>query len=243
MSGAAPFLLEVMMFWLMNMVRKAATRMDRVTAPQRHRLKHHVCGGSIRLVRSRPQPITEEQLRAHYDELYDLQQRGILQVREITVEGRLHVFDAALVEKCRTAKRDRQTLTLRRAQLVREGRLDEARALASKALTIDQEVTMMVEDNGARDIQEAVDADLLEELVEEVIEEVAEVKAVEPEEPEAVAQEPEPEPEPVRAVPKPDFSKMNKAALLDWLYTNTGAEDGKYDSFSKKQLLKIAEDL
>ncbi len=215
------------MFWLMNMVRKAATRMDRVTAPQRHRLKHHVCGGSIRLVRSRPQSITEDQLRAHYDELYDLQQRGILQVREITVEGKLHVFDAALIEKCRTAKRDRQALTLRRTQLVREGRLDEARALTAET-PIDQEVPT-VEDS--IDIQEAVDVDLLEEVIEEV-------KAAEPEEPVAAQ-----EPEPVKAVPKPDFSKMNKAALLDWLYTNTGAEDGKYDSLSKKQLLKIAEDL
>lgn len=196
------------MFWLVSTVRHAATKLGRVTSPQRHRRKQYVCGGAMRLVPSRPQPITEAQLVKHYEELYALQQQGIVRVHKDSVEG--PVF-----------------------------RLDIKPGVEEKS--IDEEVIEAAENNGARELQEeSVDSDIAAEVVAEVAaveEPVTEAPAAE--EPAAVEEQATTSVE--EPAEKPDFTRMSKTALLEWLYANTSAKVGSYDEHSKKELIKIAE--
>ena len=69
------------------MVRDVRTRTLRATSPTRHRLKQYICDGRIRLVRKRPQLLRPDFFEEHRDELWKLQEEGILEVRVGSQEG------------------------------------------------------------------------------------------------------------------------------------------------------------
>jgi len=79
-------------FYVVNTVRSVHTRLARFQSPERHRFKQFILGGTTRLVRARPVPITEEQLEEHFEELKAKQKSGAVQVRHDTSDGPLFDF-------------------------------------------------------------------------------------------------------------------------------------------------------
>jgi hypothetical protein len=86
----------------------------------------------MRLVRNQPQPLLESQLKAYYDELNDLQDQGILQVREGALDGPAHVFREEGLKWKLACAEARVEFARAVAQLRREGRHDEAKELVMK---------------------------------------------------------------------------------------------------------------
>ena len=79
-------------FYVVNTVRSVHTRLARFQSPERHRFKQFILGGTVRLVRARPVPITEEMLLEHFKELSHKQTHGAIQVHHDTVDGPLYDF-------------------------------------------------------------------------------------------------------------------------------------------------------
>lgn len=79
-------------YYVVNTVRSVHTRLARSKAPTRHRFKQYILGGSTRLVRARPVPISDKQLLAFEDELKSKVDSGAIQIRRDTPDGPLYVF-------------------------------------------------------------------------------------------------------------------------------------------------------
>lgn len=79
-------------YYAVNTVRSIHTRLIRAKAPTRHRFKQYILGGSTRLVRARPVPITDQQLLAFEDELRAKVESGAIQIHRDTPDGPLYVF-------------------------------------------------------------------------------------------------------------------------------------------------------
>jgi len=74
-------------YYVINAVRSVHTRLARAQAPERHRFKQFILGGSVRLIRNRPVAINEEQFIAFKDELKAKVDSGAILVREGSPEG------------------------------------------------------------------------------------------------------------------------------------------------------------
>lgn len=79
-------------FYVVNTVRSIHTRLARSQSPTRHRFKQYILGGSTRLVRARPVPITDKQLFKFEDELRGKVESGAIQIHRDTPDGPLYVF-------------------------------------------------------------------------------------------------------------------------------------------------------
>lgn len=74
-------------YYVVNAVRSVHTRLARAQAPERHRFKQFILGGSVRLLRNRPVSISEEQLIAFKDELKAKVDSGAILIREGSPQG------------------------------------------------------------------------------------------------------------------------------------------------------------
>jgi len=117
-----------MRFWVVNTVRRVETRMNRAQSPLRHRFSQTICGG-IRLVRNQPHPLLVDQLKSFYDELYNHQENGILEVRENTPDGPKHDFREAGLKWRMACAAARIELAQKKAGLVKAGDVEAAKAL------------------------------------------------------------------------------------------------------------------
>jgi len=79
------------MFWIVSTVGKVRTRAQRQSSPDRHRVKHYIFNGTVRLCR-RPVPATLAQVEMYKAELSDLWKKGILEVRQGEPYGPLFEF-------------------------------------------------------------------------------------------------------------------------------------------------------
>lgn len=77
-------------YYVVSAVRSVHTRLARAQAPERHRFKQFILGGTVRLVRNRPVPITEEMLEKHSEELRQKNVSGALIVRVGSPDGPLY---------------------------------------------------------------------------------------------------------------------------------------------------------
>lgn len=82
-----------MRLFVRNTVRRQHTRGLRQTSATRHRFKQILCNGTIRLVRNRPVPISEEKVKEHWDELSSLSKAGVVEIREGGANGLLFKFE------------------------------------------------------------------------------------------------------------------------------------------------------
>lgn len=200
-----------MRFWVVNTVRRVETRMNRAQSPLRHRFSQTICG-DVRLVRNQPQPILEEQLKAFYDELYELQENGILEIREGTPDGSKHVFMEVGLEWRRACAEARVAHAKDRAALMNEGKVDEAKALILAL----PEMPAAFRFEGGLSMPAAATA----------------AKAPPP------APEPEPEPEPKEAPSAvPDMS-WTKADLVVHAARALGADPADLEGMTKRQILE-----
>ena len=78
--------------YLVSMVRSVHTRTKRASAAERTHLRQFACDGSIRLVRSRYQPLSEAWFTKYYDELWKLQESGRVEIRIGSPEGPAYKF-------------------------------------------------------------------------------------------------------------------------------------------------------
>lgn len=85
-------------YYVVNAVRSVHTRLARAQAPERHRFKQFILGGSVRLLRNRPVSITEEQFIEFKDELKAKVDNGAILVREGSPYGPLANMDVKEVE-------------------------------------------------------------------------------------------------------------------------------------------------
>lgn len=81
-----------MNYFLVNAVSKRRTKMARKAGPAPQKYSQRFLGGSVRLTRGRHHPITEEQLKAHWDELEAKQRAGAVEVRVGTPMGPIFDF-------------------------------------------------------------------------------------------------------------------------------------------------------
>lgn len=79
-------------YYVVSTVRSVHTRLTRFQSPVRGRFKQYILDGSVRLVRGRPQPITDQQLLAFEDELREKVENGFIQIHRDTPDGPLYVF-------------------------------------------------------------------------------------------------------------------------------------------------------
>jgi len=75
-----------------NMSRDVRARTSRVLSPGRGGTIQRICGGHIRLGRGDSVVLGEDQLKANYDELARLQNRGVIEVRYGSRKGPLVAF-------------------------------------------------------------------------------------------------------------------------------------------------------
>ncbi len=75
-----------------NMSRDIRARTSRVLSPGRGGTIQRICGGRIRLGRGDSAVLGEDQLKANYDELARLQNRGVIEVRFGSRKGPLVSF-------------------------------------------------------------------------------------------------------------------------------------------------------
>lgn len=209
-----------MKFWVISVVRGVQTRTKRASAPVRHRFKQDLLDGRIRLIRKRPQPLQEKFLQDYYDDLFDLQEQGILEVREVTVDGRVHSFIPEAVAWKRACKEARKEHARKQAAMRREGKVAAANALK---LVLPEASRFGTEEARPEPESEEIE---IEDLDEDEVEELEDIDFAEDDENSGVEE-----------LSKP-VDRMNKTELQEHL-TRLGGDPGE---MTKAQLRSAIED-
>lgn len=82
-------------YFVVNVARRPQTRFVRKKGPKPERFMQILCGGTIRLARKRHQPLPEELLKKHWDQLKTKWEKGVIEIHEGGPKGTLFTFGAA----------------------------------------------------------------------------------------------------------------------------------------------------